>query len=241
MTSSSESMSRSLPEPDSGSAAHARPPLTRVRMTDEVFALLRDWIRDGTLRPGERLRIHTLARRLGTSATPVREALRELEANGLVVNNAHLGTSVAGLSVDVLHNLYEARGLIEPGAAQLSAPRITDERLEAMRKTFQSLEAAATRHAIDEVLHHDQECLMTLFGAAGNDLLMQTIQSYWDRAQPYKLLYISAEDHQASAILRNYHKELLDACADRNGKRAATLVRRSLVNSEKRLAFLLSE
>ena len=100
-----------------------------------VRDLLEEAILEGELKPGERLRAEALAQRFGTSRTPIREALLQLEAHGLVEVEPNRGAVVKTFDRDDLRDLYEVRALIEPHAAALAATRITRakiERLEAL-------------------------------------------------------------------------------------------------------------
>ena len=100
-----------------------------------VRDLLEEAILEGELKPGERLRAEALAQRFGTSRTPIREALLQLEAHGLVEVEPNRGAVVKTFDRDDLRDLYEVRALIEPHAAALAATRITRGRHRAARGT----------------------------------------------------------------------------------------------------------
>ncbi len=97
-----------------------------VRVRD----LLEEAILEGDLKPGQRLRAEALAQRFGTSRTPIREALLQLEAQGLVDVEPNRGAVVRSFDPDDLRDLYELRALLEPKAAALAAGRITDADIE---------------------------------------------------------------------------------------------------------------
>src|SRR4051794_32659071 len=94
-----------------------------------VRDLLEEAILEGELKPGERLRAEALAQRFGTSRTPIREALLQLEAHGLVEVEPNRGAVVKTFDRDDLRDLYEVRALIEPHAAARAATRIDPEAL----------------------------------------------------------------------------------------------------------------
>ena len=81
-------------------------PVERARVSDKVYSILRDGIVDGDLRPGEDLKDAELAERLGVSRTPIREALKRLEGEGLVRSSASRWTRVAGIRVEDVDNLF---------------------------------------------------------------------------------------------------------------------------------------
>src|SRR3982751_1113296 len=100
-----------------------------------VRDLLEEAILEGELKPGERLRAEALAQRFGTSRTPIREALLQLEAHGLVEVEPNRGAVVKTFAPAALRDLYEVRALLEPHAAARAATRIRAEdvtRLEAL-------------------------------------------------------------------------------------------------------------
>ncbi len=98
-------------------------------LRDVVFENLRDAIITQVLKPGERLMEIQLADEMGVSRTPVREAIRKLELEGLVVMVPRKGAYVAGVSMKDIHEVYEVRSALEMLAVTLAAERITDEEL----------------------------------------------------------------------------------------------------------------
>jgi DNA-binding GntR family transcriptional regulator len=102
---------------------------------------LRDAILDGRLRPGQRLRAETLAIELGTSRTPVREALVALEGEGLVEVEPRRGAVVRSFHADDLLDLYEVRAVLEPHAAARAAERIRPEAIDRLRANCREAEA----------------------------------------------------------------------------------------------------
>ena len=103
-------------------------------LRDVVFETLRDAIIKQVLKPGERLMEIQLADEMGVSRTPVREAIRKLELEGLVVMVPRKGAYVAGVSMKDIHEVYEVRAALEMLAVSLAAERITDEELDALER-----------------------------------------------------------------------------------------------------------
>src|SRR3954466_1230640 len=99
-----------------------------------VRDLLEEAILEGELKPGERLRAEALAQRFGTSRTPIREALLQLEAHGLVEGEPNRGAVVKTFARDDLRDLYEVRALIEPHAAARAATRISDDDIAQLQR-----------------------------------------------------------------------------------------------------------
>src|SRR5918911_2938713 len=101
-------------------------------VVDQVYMAIRERISDGTLPRGGRVHQEYLATELGVSRTPVREALRRLAAEGLVEMRTNRGARVADVSRGSMRGPYEARLIVEPGAARLAAQRAASEALARM-------------------------------------------------------------------------------------------------------------
>src|SRR3954452_7665921 len=110
--------------------------------TGRVREQLQHAILEGVLKPGERLRAEALAQRYGTSRTPVREALLQLEAQGLVEVEPNRGAVVRAFDRADLLDLYEVRALLEPAAAARAATRIDRAGIERLRRNCDEAEVA---------------------------------------------------------------------------------------------------
>ncbi|MFZ6745611.1 GntR family transcriptional regulator [Undibacterium sp. JH2W] len=107
-------------------------PLTRSLAREEVYRSLKHWIVELQLAPGEILRDHELALQLGVSRTPVREALRQLEDEGLVLTSFHKWTKVAPSNLADIAQLYPVVAALEAAALELALPRMTEADLQAL-------------------------------------------------------------------------------------------------------------
>jgi DNA-binding GntR family transcriptional regulator len=107
--------------------------LNIASVVDQVYAAIRERISSGSLARGSRVHQEDLAEELGVSRTPVREALRRLAAEGLVEMRTNRGARVADIDQGSMRGAYEARLVVEPGAARLAAQRRPGEPLARMR------------------------------------------------------------------------------------------------------------
>src|SRR5437870_10914880 len=112
--------------------------------------LIREAIIDGRVEPGRRLKEEELARELGISRTPVREALLILQAEGLVVGTPNRGAIVRAHDSDDLRDLYDLRALLEGHGARLAAARISDEEVERLRESCDRFDALSD-HDVPEL------------------------------------------------------------------------------------------
>jgi len=140
----------------------------------EVYKRLLDMIRDGELAPGTRLRESHLAELLGVSRTPVREALRRLEMQGLVTHEIHRGTVVRALDHNTVTELYFMRELLEGAAAALASRQASKAEIEALRDM---IEADLRRlHDPAALARSNQRFHAALYLASHNRYLVETLQ-----------------------------------------------------------------
>lgn len=170
--------------------------LGRELAPEQVTNRLREAIATGVLRPGERLNQADLAGRLGVSRMPVREALRRLEAEGLVTMQPYKGATVAGLSVAELQEIYEMRMALEVLALDRSLANMDDAHLAAMeallRRMDDETDGAAWLRA--NVEFHD-----LLYARADRPLLLETIQNLRVKSDRFLRLFAAKRDRTSHA------------------------------------------
>lgn len=110
-----------------------------------MYDALRDAIQSGRLRAGDRLVISHIGLELGVSDVPVREALFQLEAEGLIDNEPHVGVTVAGLDALEVQDVYLASAIIESAAAALATPHMTDGDQQYLQTTLKALDPPSRR------------------------------------------------------------------------------------------------
>lgn len=150
---------------------------TRSR-ADFVYDSLRDAVSDGRIAPGERVREEEVARNLGVSRTPVREALQRLQQRGLLVLGAGRGLVVAHLSQQQVIELYAMRQILEGSAARFAATHATPDEIAILYQLQEELKAAEG----DPLLHTNlnRQFHQAIYEAAHNRYLMQTLDSLLD-------------------------------------------------------------
>jgi DNA-binding GntR family transcriptional regulator len=186
-------------------------------LAEKAFETLHSAIITGRLRPGARLPIEELAELLEMSPMPIREAVRRLDAAGLVENIPHRGARVTELSVTDLAEVYEARLALEMLAIRRAAERFTPER-ESETRTAMSLlhrmsddNSAATSEA-HERFH------FALYAAADSTWLLRLIRPVWETSERYCL---EAPQSRQLAARQGEHMEIVEACVARDPDRAA--------------------
>lgn len=204
-----------------------------------AFEQLRSWILAGSLAPGQRLQVRDVARGMGLSTMPVREALIRLEEAGLVTQEPRKGAVVARLSLDDLHDYYGLRQILEPPSLQLGVEQMTPERLARLRSTMTALQEAVDDGDLITVLDLDEQVLLLIHGAVANRQLTRVIKSTWARVRPYKLLFTTTAQDDAGLYIAREDAHFVDLAAARDGAGAHQLMTQSLANAKLRLAELL--
>lgn len=191
---------------------------TGKRMTkrDLVVTGLRSMIASGELARGARVQQDELAARFNTSITPVREALRQLEAEGLLVGEPHRGVRVLDASVDEQYGVYISRRLLEPFAVQLAANRMSRRDLASARALVKVMDEAGKRGDLSGVRNANRDFHFLLYSHCEIPSLVRIIENVW-LSFPWDTLEVL--DPRASRSARE-HEEVLD-CIGRGDMTAA--------------------
>ena len=178
-------------------------------LRDVVFENLRGAIVEGKLKPGQRLMEVQLAEQLGVSRTPVREAIRKLELEGLVVMLPRKGAYVVNMSLKDVVDVLEIRASLEGLAASLSAERITDEDIKKLESIVEEFENNVDESNVEALLKKDVEFHECIFKSTNNKRLHQLINSLWEQVYRFRVTYIS--DYDSTVNIVEEHKMILDA------------------------------
>lgn len=178
-------------------------------LRDVVFESLREAILEGKLNPGQRLMEVQLAEQLGVSRTPVREAIRKLELEGLVVMLPRKGAYVANMSLKDIIDVLEIRASLEGLSAYLAAERISEEDIKKLEKIADDFKKSANDLDVESSLKMDVEFHECIFKATNNKRLHQLINSLWEQVYRFRVTYIS--DYDSSVNIIKEHELILDA------------------------------
>jgi DNA-binding GntR family transcriptional regulator len=205
-----------------------------------VYSALRHCILEGELQPGERLLSDDLAGRLGVSRTPVREALRKLEAEGYVVTTSGKGLIVRELSEKELEEVFFIREILEGAAARLAAENITSSQLVRLEELVEDMEVANKRGRMDVLRTLTGEFHGLVHHASRNDRLEVLLRDLQDSVRQFSSSTLFA-GRAAEALTE--HRALLKAIKARNGddaelaarehRRKTLAARRRLLRSQK--------
>lgn len=178
-------------------------------LRDIVFESLRRAIMEGDLKPGERLMEIQLAQRLGVSRTPVREAIRKLELEGLVIMVARKGAYVADLSLNDVLDVLEVRASLEGLGAWLAAQKMTEEERILLKNKALDFERSVLAGDKEKMIEADAHMHEIIFKASGNKSLQSLVDSLREQVQRFRVTYITTTQNPADIV--GEHKLLVDA------------------------------
>jgi DNA-binding GntR family transcriptional regulator len=192
---------------------------------------VRQLILRGELKPGERIRQEALASEYGVSRIPVREALRQLENEGLVSLVPHSGARVARVDLNECVELYRLREAIEPIVLAASVPNLTQEQIADLRERMRAIEdAAGDVHAW---LAEDRMFHLATYRGADMPRAMRMVESFWNQTQQYRRAYVGHLTPDRLEIVHLEHRLILDAIergdAEDAGERQRQHIRRTRV------------
>lgn len=196
-----------------------RPPTAQTA----VLAELRRRIVLGELKPGEAIRQEALARELGVSRLPVREALVVLEAEQLVDYTRHRGYVASTPDLEDLAQIYHLRRILEVEAVRQALPRLTDENMEAMSASMAAMKAIEPDD-IRRLLKENRDFHFILFSASNNRRLESLLRQLWDLCDRSRILYYTKPTDLARVL--DEHQEILEACSSRDFERTVRILER---------------
>lgn len=183
-------------------------------LRDVVFHTLRRGIMQGDLKPGERLMEIKLANRLGVSRTPIREAIRMLELEGLVVMIPRKGAQVAEITEKDLKDVLEVRMGLEELAVKFACQRITEEQLDNLYHASRKFEEAVKREDLTELAQADVDFHDLIYKATGNERLVQLLNNIREQMYRYRVEYLKDEEIRGSLVRE--HDTLLEKLRKRD-------------------------
>ena len=204
--------------------------LASQRVTENI----RQLILNGELAPGSRIRQEELAERFGTSRIPVREALRRLESEGLVLLVPNSSAWVAKIDMRECIEVYKIRERVEPLALSEAVANMSDSDIDALELLVQRMERASST---EEFLRLDREFHLASYRASGMQQLYRMVERFWNTTQHYRRAFTKLLGHNGNWIIHSEHRLMIDALRRRDAESAGHLlfehIRRTRVELER--------
>ena len=187
-------------------------------LRDVVFNTLRQAILRGELKPGERLMEIQLAKKLGVSRTPIREAIRKLELEGLVLMIPRRGAEVAEITEKNLRDVLEVRAALEELAVELACERIGDEDVDKLREAAKEFAEASKNEDVTTLAEADVRFHDIIYLATNNQRLIQLLYNLREQMYRYRVEYLKREE--VHDVLVAEHEYIIE-CIVQHDKEAA--------------------
>lgn len=200
-------------------------------LRDVVFNTLRQAILTGDLKPGERLMEIHLANRLGVSRTPIREAIRKLELEGLVIMIPRRGAEVAQITEKSMNDVLEVRRALDALCTELACERISEEEIKELKSACEHFEQAVKSKDAKKIAQADVALHDIIVKATGNCRLVQLINNLSEQMYRYRYEYIKdASQHQR---LIEEHRIIYESIVKKDRETAAQAAKMHIDNQEK--------
>ena len=208
-------------------------------LRDVVFNTLREAILKGELKPGERLMEMHLANKLGVSRTPIREAIRMLEQEGLAVTIPRRGAQVAKITEKDLQDVLEVRDALDELAVACACERMTDEQFTQLKKAMVAFEAATKTDDVRTIVETDEAFHDVIYAAAANPKLENIINSA--REQMYRYRYEYVKDTSVYKQLIEEHKAIMKGFENRDVEYVKAIMHTHLANQIEAVRIVIRE
>lgn len=189
---------------------------------DFVVEIIREAILSGALKPGERLTQEELANHLEVSSTPVREALRQLETEGLIEYIPHKGVRVAELSVEDVREIFMIRSVLEALATRLAVPNLGHDELRKLEELHKQMVDLLSRDSLEQLGDVNRQFHMTLYKASKCTVLCDMISNLWTKIPWYDVW--TTIPGRAQEVWQE-HDKIMAAVRKRDPDLAADMIR----------------
>lgn len=197
-------------------------------LRDVVFHTLREAILKGELKPGERLMELQLAAKLGVSRTPIREAIRMLEQEGLAVTIPRKGAEVAKMTEKDMEDVLQVREALDELAATIACEQMTTEQLDALRNTMREFEEFTKTGNVKKIAEADVEFHDIIYQATGNPKLVNMLNNLREQMYRYRIEYL--KDEKNYPMLIQEHSEIVEGLMAKDKAKVSAAMHRHVEN-----------
>jgi DNA-binding GntR family transcriptional regulator len=206
----------------------------KYSLRGRVFNKLREDILSGVYQENEELKENTIGLELGVSRTPVREALRQLELEGLVTMIPNKGAYVTGITQKDIHDIYVIRSYLEGLCARWACEHITEPQIEALEEVLYLSDFHARRSHYDQLVELDNKFHELIYRASGSKILDHVLSDFHHYVERVRKITLAAPDRAKKSSQE--HAAILDAIKKRDGQLAEDLAHEHIINTIKNLS-----
>ena len=208
-------------------------------LRDVVFNTLREAILKGDLKPGERLMALQLASKLGVSRTPIREAIRMLEQEGLAVTTPRKGAEVAKMTLKDMEDVLEIRDALDELAVRIACQKISDEQLRQLEDMKELFEKSTQTGNVKKIAEADVTFHDVIYEATGNPKLVTLLNNLREQVYRYRVEYIKDPKNYPTLIAE--HEAILESLKNRDVKNAVEAMHVHVANQAEAVKTVIQE
>lgn len=199
-----------------------------------VFNKIREDILAGVYHENEELKENTIGQELGVSRTPVREALRQLELEGLVTMIPNKGAYVTGITSKDIHDIYMIRSYLEGLCAKWACEHITQAQIEALDEILYLQDFHAGRNHHEQMVELDNKFHELIYEASGSKILYHVLSDFHHYVERVRKITLAMPSRATKSSQE--HAAILDAIKKRDGELAEVLAHEHIINTIKNLS-----
>ena len=208
-------------------------------LRDVVFNTLREAILKGDLKPGERLMELQLASKLGVSRTPIREAIRMLEQEGLAVTTPRKGAEVAKMTLKDMEDVLKIRDALDELAVRIACQKISDEQLKQLEDMKELFEKSTQTGNVKKIAEADVTFHDVIYEATGNPKLVTLLNNLREQVYRYRVEYIKDPKNYPTLIAE--HEAILESLKNRDVKNAVEAMHVHVANQAEAVKTVIQE
>ena len=213
--------------------------LQYMPLRDVVFKTLREQILTGELKPGERLMEVSLAKKLGVSRTPIREAIRKLELEGLAVTEPRRGAVVAMMTEKDMEDVLQVRRALEDLAVQIACEQISIPEIRRLEEAMYEFERSTGDGDLASVVDADVKFHDIIYNATGNSRLVLLMGNFSEQMFRYRVEYLKERDNYP--VLIEEHRGIVDGLKRRDMDQVTEIMRRHVTNQAVEMKRIIRE
>ena len=208
-------------------------------LRDVVFNTLREAILKGELKPGERLMELQLAAKLGVSRTPIREAIRMLEQEGLAVTIPRKGAEVAKMTEKDMEDVLQIREALDELAAKIACEQISEEQLEELVATMHEFEESTKTDNVKKIAAADVQFHDIIYQSTGNPKLVNMLNNLREQMYRYRVEYLKDENNYPT--LMKEHKDIVEGLVRKNKMQVTETMHQHVKNQAVAVKAMIQE
>ncbi|MFR4352986.1 MAG: GntR family transcriptional regulator [Roseburia sp.] len=208
-------------------------------LRDVVFHTLREAILKGELKPGERLMELQLAAKLGVSRTPIREAIRMLEQEGLAVTIPRKGAEVAKMTEKDMEDVLQIRDALDELAATIACEQISEEELSHLRETMYEFEKSTKTGDVKRIAEADVQFHDIIYKATGNPKLVILLNNLREQMYRYRVEYL--KDEKNYPMLVKEHCEIVEGLSNKDKEKLTAAMHKHVENQAMAVKAIIRE